>query len=243
MGARVEPAVPMSEDAAVRSIAAAPDSEGLRARGVSKTWSGAENPILDSIDLTLAPGRRVSLVGSNGAGKTTLLRIIAGLISPDRGTVTLDGLTATSQRREFHRRIGFLPAGQTGLYARFSVRHHLEYWARIAFVPRRERGGAVEQSVEEFQLGAMLGQRADRLSMGQRQRLRLALAFLHGPRLVLLDEPSTSLDPDGIGVLREAVSRLVATGGTALWCAPTTEEVDVPVDEALRLADGKVRAA
>jgi heme ABC exporter ATP-binding subunit CcmA len=212
-------------------------------RDVSKSWNGGRDRILDSIALALAPGQLVSLVGANGAGKTTLLRIVAGLISPDAGTVAVDGLSPRSARREYHRRVGFLTAGQSGLYARFSVRDHLEYWARIAFVPRRQRRGAVERALQRFGLETMSAQRADRLSMGQRQRLRLAMTFLHDPSLVLLDEPHTSLDPDGLELLTEAVSGFVANGGTAIWCAPAAAEVQLRVDSAFMLADGRVTRA
>jgi ABC-2 type transport system ATP-binding protein len=210
---------------------------------VSKSWNGGRDQLLDAIDLTLEEGTRVSLVGANGAGKTTLLRILAGLIFPDRGDIVLNGLTVASNRREYQRRMGFLPAGQTGLYARFSVRDHLDYWAHIAFVGRRERRDAVERTLRRFELAGMSTQRADRLSMGQRQRLRLAMAFLHEPSLVLLDEPGTSLDPEGLDVLREAVVSFVEGGGTAVWCAPDSNDVHLKVDAAFRLADGKLCGA
>jgi ABC-2 type transport system ATP-binding protein len=221
----------------------APATERLAVRDVSKSWNGGRDRILDSIELALEPGQLVSLVGANGAGKTTLLRIVAGLISPDTGTVAVDGLSSRSERREYHRRVGFLTAGQSGLYARFSVRDHLEYWARIAFVPRRERRDSVERTLRRFGLETMSAQRADRLSMGQRQRLRLAMTFLHDPSLVLLDEPHTSLDPDGLELLTGAVSGFVANGGTGIWCAPAAAEVHIRVDTAFVLAGGRVTRA
>ena len=162
--------------------------------------------MLDDVALSLAPGTLASLTGVNGVGKTTLLRIVGGLIAPDSGTVTVDGLAVESQRREYQRRIGLLTAGQTGLYARLGARHHLELWARIAFVPRPERRERVERALGLFGLDGFATKRADRLSTGQRQRLRLAMTFLHEPRLVLLDEPATSLDAVGIETLRSAVS-------------------------------------
>jgi ABC-2 type transport system ATP-binding protein len=237
----VEPVGRLSEQYAAPQLrAAVGGTERLVVRGVCKSWNGVRFPILDSIELALEPGRLVSLVGANGAGKTTLLRIVAGLISPDTGTVVVDGLSPRSQRREYHRRIGFLTAGQSGLYARFSVQDHLEYWARIAFVPRRERRKAVDRTLRRFGLERMSTQRADRLSMGQRQRVRLAMTFLHDPSLVLLDEPHTSLDPDGLELLHEAVSTFVERGGTGIWCAPAAAEVHVSVDAALVLADGRL---
>jgi ABC-type multidrug transport system ATPase subunit len=212
----------------------------LRISSVSKRWPGADAPVLDGVELNVEHACVASLVGANGAGKTTLLRIVAGLIFPDRGTVALDGLTASSNRHEFQRRIGFVPAGQTGLYARFSVRSHLEYWARVAFVPRRDRRHAVEWAMRHFSLEPLARQRPERLSMGQRQRLRLALGFLHRPSLVLLDEPHTSLDPEGLDILRDAVAQHVDSGGTALWCAPSSEEVAVETNVAFALVGGRV---
>jgi ABC-type multidrug transport system ATPase subunit len=216
------------------------DIERLRVRGVSKRWPGSDAPVLDAVDLTLAPATVASLVGANGVGKTTLLRVVAGLIFPDAGTVELDGLNVRSDRREFQRRIGFVPAGHTGLYARFSVRSHLEYWARVAFVPRRERRHAVERALRQFALEPLARQRPERLSMGQRQRLRLALGFLHRPSLALLDEPHTSLDHEGLEMLHDAVARQVEAGGTTLWCAPTADEVAVDANVRYTLVRGRV---
>jgi ABC-type multidrug transport system ATPase subunit len=215
-------------------------ADRLQVAGVSKRWQGSEVPVLDSVDLTLAPATVASLVGANGAGKTTLLRIVAGLIFPDAGSVALDGLTVRSDRCEYQRRVGFVPAGQTGLYARFSVRSHLEYWARTAFVPRRERGGAVERALRRFSLEPLARQRPERLSLGQRQRLRLALGFLHRPSLVLLDEPHTSLDHDGVEMLHGVVAEHVDAGGAVVWCAPTMEEVGIVADAAYTLVDARV---
>ena len=189
---------------------------------MSKTWA-AGPPILDAVDLDLYPGQIAALVGDNGIGKTTLLRILAGIISPDRGSVTIDGLDVRRDRGGYHRKVGFLAAGSAGLYARYSVRRHLDYWACLAFVPRRARRAMVASALERFDLGAIADQRADRLSMGQRQRLRLAMVFLHEPRLVLLDEPRNSLDPSGLEVLSDALAELRRRRGAGIWCAPTAE--------------------
>jgi heme ABC exporter ATP-binding subunit CcmA len=239
MSVRVEQAIASPRDRPASQVMTTGDR--LVVHGVTKSWGG-ERRVLDAVDLELEAGALASLVGANGAGKTTLLRILSGLISPDTGTVVVDGLEPRSHRREFHRRIGFLTAGQSGLYARFSVNDHLKYWARIAFVPRRERRAVVERTLHRFGLETLSTQRADRLSTGQRQRLRLAMTFLHDPSLVLLDEPHASLDREGLGLLHGAVSRFVANGGTAIWCAPTTAEVELPVDVAFVLADGQVTA-
>jgi len=199
-------------------------------KGISKVWDKRQGPVLDAVDLALAPGALVSLIGPNGAGKTTLLRIVAGLIAPDSGTVRLDGLDPFGERREFQRRLGFLSAGQTGLDARLSVRGHLEYWARIAFVPRADRERLIEKAIERFSLSNFASRRVDRLSMGQRQRARLALAFLHEPELVLLDEAQNSMDEDGIVLLNEVLGAFTAAGGTAICCSPSRDRIEAPTD-------------
>ena len=212
----------------------------LVAGGISKRWDAKKAPVLDGVDLELRPGLVVGLVGRNGAGKTTLLRILAGLIGADRGDVRLDGLSPTHDRRDYQRRIGFASAGQGGLYARMSVKNHLDYWARLALLRPSERPIAVGKMLARFDLIELAGSRVDRLSMGQRQRVRLAMAFLHEPKLVLLDEPRNSLDETGLASLRHALADFTASGGAAVWCAPTVEGHPADSELTYELVDGKL---
>lgn len=193
---------------------------------VTKRWKGAPAPVLDEVELSLKRGTLAAIVGRNGAGKTTLLRIAAGLITPTSGRTRLDGLDSLKQRREYQRRVGFVSAGYGGLYARLSVREHLELAAKLALLPRLERKIAVETVIHRFQLEELLpSNRVDRLSMGQRQRVRLALGFVHDPQVALLDEPWNSLDPEGKEMVITALTVFAASGGTALCCSPTGEEL------------------
>jgi ABC-type multidrug transport system ATPase subunit len=215
----------------------------LELRGVSKRWRGKARPVLDSVDLRVAPGTALLLAGRNGAGKTTLLRVASGLISPDRGAVRVEGLSPERSRRDFHRRVALLSAGGSGLYARLSVRRHLDLAGRLALMPRTDRAAAAERAIDDFDLRHLADDRADRLSMGQRQRVRVAMAFLPDPRLVLLDEPGTSLDDLGVTLLNAAVSRLLARGGATIWCEPAGRRSSFPFDRHLLLEDGAVHAA
>jgi len=207
---------------------------------VTKRWPRQRDPVLREIDLEIAAGALATLTGDNGAGKTTLLRLVAGLIAPDQGTIRVCGLQVAGARREYQRRIGLLSAGNSGLYARMTARQHLEYWSRLALVPRDERQERIEESIERFTLAALAGRRLDRMSMGQRQRVRVAMAFLHRPTLLLLDEPATSLDEDGLAALLEAVAEHRRSGGSALWCAPGGDQPEARVDLRLRLASGRL---
>jgi ABC-2 type transport system ATP-binding protein len=209
----------------------------LALAGIVKHWPGAP-PVLDGVDLRLEAGRATAIEGRNGAGKTTLLRIACGLILPEAGTVRVSGIDPERRRAEFHRRVGFLSAGNTGLYARLKAEHHLEMWARLALLPRARRGVAIRSVLERFELEPLCGRRVDRLSMGQRQRLRLALAFLHEPEVVMLDEPGTSLDAEGLALVGSALEALKARGGAALVCLPSGWDRLAAIDDAYALVDG-----
>ncbi len=159
-----------------------------------------------------------------------MLRIAAGLIEPDHGTVEAMGPHAARNRVRYQQLVSFLPAGDRGLYARLSVRKQLEFWARIAMLPRgasaRGRARARRRSTCE----ELADRRVDRMSMGQRQRLRIAMTFLPRPEVVLLDEPLTSLDGEGAELLRAAIDELLARDGAVLWCSPSGERLDMRFD-------------
>jgi ABC-2 type transport system ATP-binding protein len=210
----------------------------LELTGLSKSWGDLR--VLANVDLRLDSGQRAWVGGRNGVGKTTLLRIAAGLIVPDAGEISLHGLDVERDRRAFQARLGFLTAGNTGLYARLTVRDNVSFQAAISFVPRRRRAGAVADAIAGFGLSELAGRRVDRLSMGQRQRVRLAMAFVHSPPVMLLDEPETSLDDDGLALLDHALEAMVATGGAALVCSPSRAKLELGVDTGYVLDGGRL---
>lgn len=203
----------------------------------SKRWA-----VLRDIDLQVPAGTVIGIGGANGAGKTTLLRIATGILAPNAGTVTIDGIPSDAGWREYHRRIGFLSAGDRGLYARFSVRGHLNYVARIAFVPRAERRRLVDETIERFGLADLTKRRADRLSQGQRQRLRLALTVVHRPKVLLLDEPRNSLDEQGLAMLADAIGEVLARQGAVIWCSPAGEQQPIEFDRRLVIEGGRLES-
>jgi ABC-type multidrug transport system ATPase subunit len=212
----------------------------LRASGLVKRWGRSMPPVLAGAELTLRPGEFVAIVGRNGVGKTTLLRILCGLIDAEEGSVVIDGLSPRRDRRTFHRRVSFLPATNTGLYVRLTVRQNLELWSKLALLPRRRRRNAVDAALDDFALGDLAPRRADRLSMGQRQRVRLALATLHAPRVLLLDEPVNSLDGEGVDMLLSLLERHRRGGGCAVWCAPEVDHRVLGLDRCLTLQEGRL---
>jgi len=201
-------------------------------------WKGPKPPVLDDVSLTLRAGEVTWIGGRNGVGKTTLLRLAAGILLPQRGSVRIGELTPASKGGIYRRQIGFLSAGDRSLQARMRVAQQLDYWARLAYVPRSRRAELVAVNLQRFGLEEFAERRVDRMSQGQRQRIRLAMAFLHEPRVILLDEPRNSLDDDGYQLLGEQIERAAGDGATILWCSPRGEDRVLTSDTGYTLEDG-----
>jgi len=216
----------------------------LAVGGLGKRWrTGAEAWVLRDVELSLAAGTVAWVGGANGTGKTTLLRMLSGILAPDEGQVCFRGLDGDRERRAYQRQVGLVSAGDRALYARLRVRHHLELWMGLAFVPRAQQRDRLEEAAAAFGLTELLERRADRLSLGQRQRVRLALATLHRPGLLLLDEPANSLDDEGLSLLRDAVRSVTVGGGVVVWCSPPHERETIGSDAAFLIASGRLAAA
>jgi heme ABC exporter ATP-binding subunit CcmA len=163
---------------------------------------------LDSLDLKLTPGV-TGLFGQNGSGKSTLLRVIAGLLRPSRGSVSLFGVASTDVDEDFRRNIGY--AGhEPGLYARLTVVENLEFFARMYGV----RPARIHDVIQQLGLTERAGTRVDALSAGYLRRAAVARALVHEPAILLLDEPYANLDDDASALVSAAVTRW-REGGTA----------------------------
>ena len=212
----------------------------LMLQGVSKRWRKDLPLVLDDLSLTLEPGTSTWVGGRNGVGKTTMLRVAAGLIEPDTGRAEVWGVTHRENRTRYQQLVSFLPAGDRGLYARLTVRRQLEFCARISLIAREKVKDTVERSLAQFDLLELADRRVDRMSMGQRQRLRIAMTFLPDPEVVLLDEPLTSLDAEGSVLLQGALSQVLGRDGTVLWCSPSGEHVDMSFDAHWLIEGGRL---
>jgi ABC-2 type transport system ATP-binding protein len=217
-----------------------PGAPLLKLEHLHHRWKGPKPPVLEDVSLTLRAGEVTWVGGRNGVGKTTLLRLAAGILLPQRGSVRMGELTPESKGNRYRRQIGFLSAGDRSLQARMLVSQQLDFWARLAYVPRERRRELVDISLQRFGLEEFAERRVDRMSMGQRQRIRLAMAFLHEPIVLLLDEPRNSLDDDGYAVLSEQIARAGSAGATVLWCSPRGEDRVLTSDIGYTLEDGRL---
>ncbi|WP_200892102.1 ABC transporter ATP-binding protein [Methyloterricola oryzae] len=170
---------------------------------------------LDDVSFSIERGSITALVGPNGAGKTTLLRCIAGLDLPLSGDVRVDGIDVQREPRACHRHLGYL-SDSFGLYENLSVRRCLRYSAEANGLAPASVEPAVKQTAERLGLADRLEQKAGELSRGLQQRVAIGQAIIHGPLMVLLDEPAAGLDPEARHELSSLFRHLRADGLTLL---------------------------
>ena len=170
---------------------------------------------LDGVDLVVEPGEVCGLLGPNGAGKTTLVSIVAGLRAPDAGRVTVAGMDMATGGRAAREQVG-LAAQETGIYPTVTVRDNLVLFADLAGYRNTARDQRVEEVAEVLELTEFLPRLARHLSGGEKRRLHAAMALVHRPRVLLLDEPTTGVDVGTRARLLAAVTALAAEDGTAV---------------------------
>lgn len=194
---------------------------------------------LDRVSFRLAAGSVTALVGPNGAGKTTLLRCLAGLDVPQAGSVTLDGIDVGLDPRAAHARLGFLP-DHFGLYAELSARRCLQHAGASRGLSGADLDRRIADTARSVGLQDKLDDKAGSLSRGQRQRLALAQAILHRPKVLLLDEPASGLDPEARAALSELMRSLATEGMTLLVSSHILAELETYCSAMLVLSGGRV---
>lgn len=206
----------------------------LEARGLTKRLG--RRAVLAELDLCLSSGELVALLGENGAGKTTLLRCLAGIAQPSAGLV----VSAASRDRRYARRaIGYV-GHETLLYGGLTARENLIFTSRLYGDPNPER---VDRLLRELSLDRVAEHRAETFSRGMRQRLALARALVHEPRVLLLDEPWSALDPVSAASLEERLREFRGGGGAALFASHDLERCAALADRALLLRAGRAEIA
>lgn len=209
-------------------------SAGLRVHGLSKRFGDLR--ALSDVSFTVASGSVVGFLGPNGSGKTTTMRAIMGLISIDAGEVTWRGELITAASR---RRFGYMPA-ERGMYPKMRVAEQLVYFARLAGCRPAEAHRATSEWLERLDLADRRDDEVQTLSSGNQQRVQLAIALVHDPELLILDEPFSGLDPLAVETMKEILLGQVAAGATVLLSSHQLDLVADVCGSVVIVSEGRV---
>ncbi len=207
-------------------------------KNVAKSYGPIE--ALRGVSFDIAAGEIVGLLGPNGAGKTTTIRILTGSLQPNDGTVKVNGRDVLAHTREVQSQIGYLPE-TAPLYRELTVQGYLKMMAKLRGIPEEERQGRISEAVYATGLAHHLVRPIGELSKGFRQRVGLAQAIVHKPRILILDEPTIGLDPTQVVEVRHLIRRL-AERSTVLLSTHILSEVEALCDRVIILINGRIRA-
>lgn len=197
----------------------------IEAKGLYKRFSRKGPPAIDGLDFAIQPGQLYGLVGPDGAGKTTTLRIISTVMEMSGGSATVTGHDVKSQANMVRRRIGYMPQNFS-LYPDLSVTENLDFFANINHVPKKLKAERIERMLAFTRLERFTKRRAGALSGGMKKKLALACALVHDPSVLLLDEPSTGVDPVSRRELWVILSEVVQKGVTVMVSTPYMDEAE-----------------
>ena len=197
---------------------------------------------VDGIDLRVERGEIFGLLGPNGAGKTTTMKMLATLLIPTSGTISVLGIDVLARPRDVRARLGAMLSGERSLYWKPTARENLEYFAALYHVPPRQTRARIDDALTSVKLLDRADDYVERYSTGMRQRLALARALLPDPPLVILDEPTVGLDPQAARDLRARVRELRSQGRTVLLTTHYMEEADQLCDRVAIIDHGRIVA-
>ena len=209
---------------------------GLSAVGVSRSFGTVH--AVAGMDLQAPAGEVTALIGPNGAGKTTLLLILASLLAPDSGTVSIMGIDPSKDPSAARARIGWMP-DSLGVWESLTAREILALMGRFYRLPKAAIAGRVTELLDLVNLSDLADQKARVLSRGQQQRLSLARALIHDPDVLLLDEPASGLDPGSRVSLRHILRGMAAQGKAVVVSSHFLAELDEIADRAVFVNAGR----
>ncbi|MDF2927319.1 MAG: multidrug transporter ATPase [Paenibacillaceae bacterium] len=207
----------------------------IEVKGVSKSFN--RFTAVDDVHFSVREGEIFGFLGPNGAGKTTTIRMMIGLLRPTAGDIWIDGLHVQRERKQVHQRIGVV-LELPNLYDKWPVRENLSFFADLYGVTRKR----VEETMESLQLTDKAVQKVNALSKGWKQRVLIARALLHNPRILFLDEPTSGLDPNTAQFVHHFLRELKARGVTIVITTHDMREADSLSDRVGIMHKGRLAA-
>src|SRR5688572_16510142 len=210
----------------------------LEIRGLCKSF---DRPAVDRLDLTVKAGEFYSLLGPNGAGKTTTLRMVAGLLPPDDGEIHICGIDARRDPVEAKRIVAWV-SDEPMIYDKLTPYEYLEFVAGLWSLESRVAEARAQELMDWLGLAAHAHERCEGFSKGMRQKVALAGALVHAPRVIILDEPLTGLDAGSARQVKRVLRERVATGDTVIMTTHILEVAERMADRIGVIADGRLIA-
>jgi len=194
---------------------------------------------VDGITLTVKPGQVLALLGQNGAGKTTTVRLLTSLLSPSRGSASIHGYDVVKEPDKVRSLVGVLTE-QHGLYLRMSGLDYLDYFGQVYRIDATTRATRSRNLLEIFGLERAASQRIGEYSKGMRQKLALARTLIHEPPVLLLDEPTSAMDPESARLVRDSIISLRSTNRTIVICTHNLSEAESLADQIAIVYNGRI---
>ena len=207
----------------------------IRVEALTRTYGGLI--AVDQVSFEIGAGEIVGLLGHNGAGKTTIMKMLTGYLEPTGGTIEIDGLDISTEREAAQQRIGYLPENDP-LYYEMTVIDYLDYAATLHGVPDAERTDRIREAIIQTELSTKATDTIGTLSRGFCQRVGVAQAILHNPRVLMLDEPTNGLDPTQVQHMRDLI-RIVAEHATVILSTHILQEVQAVCNRVIIIHDGQ----
>lgn len=196
----------------------------------------ATQKAVDDISFSIEPGTIFGLLGPNGAGKTTLLRMITGIFYPDEGQILFDGKKFDPERDVVH--IGYMPE-ERGLYKKMKIGEQALYLARLKGLGKEEALEKIKQWFVKFEMQSWWNKKVEDLSKGMGQKLQFVTTVLHEPKLIILDEPFSGLDPVNSNLIKEEIYQLAKRGCTIIFSTHRMEQVEEICDQIILVNKGQ----
>jgi ABC-2 type transport system ATP-binding protein len=216
----------------------------IEARGLTKTFSvsaGAPVAAVQGVDLQVAPGEVLALLGPNGAGKTTTVRMLAAILQPTQGRAIVAGFDVVENAIEVRQRVGVLTE-MPGLYERMKARDYLAFFGQLYRVPEDEHRRRAEDLMQRLGMLGAMDARIGTFSKGMKQKLALVRSMLHGPLVLLLDEPTSAMDPHSARLVRDSITELRDNRRAIIICTHNLSEAEALADRIAVIRRGSIVA-
>jgi ABC-2 type transport system ATP-binding protein len=212
----------------------------IQVQNLSKIIHGTE--ILKDINLNVEKGKILAFLGPNGAGKTTTINILATLLKPTKGQVTIAGNKIPEESKQIREIIGYLQE-DFSLYPKLSVFDNLDYWASLYGMPKNERINRIVELLDDFNLTEKMHSRPSTLSKGMIQKIGIIKSIVHRPRILFLDEPTSGLDPEIVEEIQVMLLDLKKEGCTMIITTHLLDRAEKISDNVVLISKGRVIAS